>query len=200
MVDVLYSWQVFPLAVEQSGQPVTRGSHILCGAMISYNVYKTKDDRYVALGALEPKFWNRFCDAVGRQEWRDRGFTPVDDPGGLYREVAELFRGKTLEEWARIGEETDCCLTPVLTLSEAVDSPLARERESFFTLDHPVEGSQTLPNSGSLSARGDGTGNPVTPAPKRGEHTVEVLLEMGFGREEIRRWMEERIVGGGESP
>lgn len=199
MTDVLHSWQVFPLAVEQSGHPVTRGSHVLCGAMIAYNVYETKDGRYVALGALEPKFWNRFCEAVGRQEWRDRGFTPTDDPGGLYREVAELFRGKTMKEWMRIGEEADCCLTPVLTLSEAIDSPLAQERESFFTLDHPREGTQVLPNSGSLSARGKRTGNPVTPAPGRGEHTAEILLEMGFSREEIGRWMEEGIVEGGES-
>lgn len=197
MVDVLYSWQAFPLAVEQSGQPVTRGSHVLCGTMVAYNVYETRDGRYVALGALEPKFWNRFCDAVERPAWRDRGFTPPDDPSGLYREVAKLFRSKTMEEWMRIGEAVDCCLTPVLTLSEAVDSPLARERQSFFTLDHPGEGPQVLPNSGALLARGERAGNPVTPAPRRGEHSAEILLETGFGREEIGRWMEEGIVEGG---
>jgi crotonobetainyl-CoA:carnitine CoA-transferase CaiB-like acyl-CoA transferase len=167
--------------------------------MTAYNVYETADGRYVALGALEPKFWNRFCDAVGRREWRDRGFTPPDDPSGLYREVAELFRSRKLEEWVRIGEEADCCLTPVLTLSEAVGSALARERENFFALDQPAEGSQVMPNSGFLSARDKRTGNPVMPAPRRGEHTAEILLEMGFRREEIDRFMEEGIVEGGES-
>ena len=200
MTDVLHSWQVFPLALEQSGEKVTRGSHLLCGAMTAYHVYETADGRYVALGALEPKFWNRFCDAVGRPEWRDRGFSPPDDPSGLYREVAELFRSRNLEEWVCIGEEADCCLTPVLTLSEAVRSAQARERENFFALDHPTEGFQVMPNSGFLSSRDKREGNPVTPAPRRGEHTVEILQEMGFRREEIDRFMEEGIVEGGKSP
>ena len=176
MTDVLHSWQVFPLALEQSGEKVTRGSHLLCGAMTAYHVYETADGRYVALGALEPKFWNRFCDAVGRPEWRDRGFSPPDDPSGLYREVAELFRSRNLEEWVRIGEEADCCLTPVLTLSEAVRSaPGPGAGETFSRWIIRRRGFQVMPNSGFLSARDKRTGNPVTPAPRRGEHTVEIL-------------------------
>jgi crotonobetainyl-CoA:carnitine CoA-transferase CaiB-like acyl-CoA transferase len=92
---------------------------ILSGRWANYNVYRCADGRHLALGALEPKFWNAFCLWAGRPDWAER-FT-VDDAGQaeLRRELADFFLQKNMAEWTALSEGTDFCLTPVLYPDEA---------------------------------------------------------------------------------
>lgn len=196
MVDVLYGWQAYALSLQQSGHPVSRGNHVLGGGVVGYNLYETADNQYMALGALEPKFWNRFADAVNRPEWKERGLTPIVADPDLYREVQALFRSRTREEWTRIGREADCCLTPVFSLSEAVDSRLAKDRRAVFS--ERKMPSTLLPNGGTL--REEGPGPQVASAPRLGEHTEERLAEAGCSQEEIARLVREKVISGGVNP
>ncbi|PTX54989.1 crotonobetainyl-CoA:carnitine CoA-transferase CaiB-like acyl-CoA transferase [Melghirimyces profundicolus] len=196
MMDVLYGWQAYALFLEQTGQAPSRGAHVLGGGVVGYNVYETGDGKYMALGALEPKFWDRFCEAVGRLEWKGRGLTPVSSDKSLYADIQALFRSKSREEWTRIGEEADCCLTPVLSVTEAIDSPLAVDRNGFIT--ESQEGSSvSLPNGGTLK---QGAVSDITPAPRLGEHTKMLLIEAGYSPEEIGRLQKNRVIEGGGSP
>lgn len=193
MTDVLYGWHALTLPMSQDGYLAAKGSFLLNGSIAGYNVYQTKDENYVALGALEPKFWNRFSTAVGRPEWVNQGFASAGDREGIYQEIAELFRSKTREEWSRLGAEADCCLTPVLSLEETVRLSLDQEGKGFLKCND-TGGERILSNSGYLSGERDKEEQPVSAAPLRGQHSREILLDFGFESIEIETWIEQDIV------
>lgn len=93
----------------------------LSGRMACYNVYRCADGRHVALGALEPKFWKRFCTLVGHPEWEGRIIEPYQT--ALKNEVAALFLSQPLAHWIEKLEREEVCLSPVLTLQEASEHP-----------------------------------------------------------------------------
>jgi alpha-methylacyl-CoA racemase len=87
--------------------PVLRGEHAC------YNVYETADREWVALGALEPKFWARFCRHVGRPEWIDVQFAEDRRRIALLEDVRDLFRTRTAAEWQADLTPLDCCFTRI---------------------------------------------------------------------------------------
>lgn len=107
------------------GVPELTG-HVLC-----YHLYQTRDGAWMALGALEPKFWEAFCRAVNHSEWIFAQFTKDDHDNPVYTALVQCFRQKDEEYWTRLGVEADCCLTPVLRLSEAADGQGAADRRRF---------------------------------------------------------------------
>ena len=108
-----------------------RGSSLLNGGAACYGVYPCADGRHLALGALEPKFWQAFCEAVGRPDWTARHWSRGEAPGSeaavqTRTEVAALLRSRPLAEWVAIVDPADCCATPVLRLNEVPDHPWIR--------------------------------------------------------------------------
>ena len=89
----------------------------LSGQLASYNWYRCADGRHVALGALEPKFWKRFCQLAGRPDWEARILDADQQP--LKNEVALFFASQPMQHWTDTLEHEEVCLSPVLTLSEA---------------------------------------------------------------------------------
>jgi alpha-methylacyl-CoA racemase len=130
----------------------------------------------VTLGALEPKFWAAWCRGVGREDLVERQF---DGPGSAtHAEVEAIFAQRTREEWRAFGSEHDCCLEPVLELEEALDSELVRAREMVIAFEQPGAGEiRGLGFPVKLSAT---PGAVRRPAPALGEHTDEVLRELGY--------------------
>lgn len=112
----------------------------LGGSLLCYNLYQTKDGRFVSLGALEPKFWRAFCEAAQRPEWIPLQMTPASPDNPAYAEVAALFRGRGLAWWSEFAERVDCCLQPALDVGEAMDGDFARERQVASDLDTPSWG------------------------------------------------------------
>jgi crotonobetainyl-CoA:carnitine CoA-transferase CaiB-like acyl-CoA transferase len=107
------------------------GGGLLNGGVPCYNVYRTADDRWVAVGALELKFWERLCRALNRPDWVDRHWTRGQAIGGadaaaVTRELAELFASHPLAAWMALLEPLDCCVSPVLTVEEAREHGLFR--------------------------------------------------------------------------
>jgi alpha-methylacyl-CoA racemase len=93
-----------------------------------YRKYPTADGRHVALGALEEKFWRCFCEAAGRPEW----FTRISEPIPQTRLTADLaayFAELTLEACTQCFAAPDCCVTPILTVGEAMELDYCRQRE-----------------------------------------------------------------------
>jgi alpha-methylacyl-CoA racemase len=91
----------------------------LSGKLASYNVYRCADGKHVALGALEPKFWQRFCVLVGHPEWAVRLPEPT-----LKDDVAALFASHPMSHWTALLEHAEVCLSPVLTVQEAMEHVL----------------------------------------------------------------------------
>lgn len=101
----------------------------LDGELISYNIYQTKDNRYVSLAALELKFWENFCHAVGHEEWIPSHLTLQNENNQVFHQLSNLFKSKTLEEWSHFSMEVDCCLTPILEVNELNSHPYIKEKE-----------------------------------------------------------------------
>ena len=92
------------------GDPVPR---LLTGGAACYRIYETADGRHLTVAALEPKFWNRLCELLERDELRGRAFEPN------LPELEELFRTRALADWLELLEGEETCVGPVLTLAEA---------------------------------------------------------------------------------
>jgi crotonobetainyl-CoA:carnitine CoA-transferase CaiB-like acyl-CoA transferase len=155
----------------EAGGPKAVGERLpLTGALPCYDVYETADGRKLALGALEPHFWERFCRAVGRTDLLRRQYS---SSARVRREMRELLRGRPLREWMAILGREDIPGEPVLSAAEAKNHPQVLERGVLAT------GPDGLPRL-AFPARFDGArpeaGGKV---PELGEQTRAVLKEMG---------------------
>ncbi len=169
-----------------------RGEMHLSGRYACYQVYPTKDGRYMSLGALEPKFWKNFCEAVGKKELIHKQFTEGDERVRILQEIKDLFLTKTQKEWIDFFKQHDACCEPILTLEEVFQDPQVLHRKMLIEYDHPTEG------------RVKQVGNPIksslfpfehpTPSPQWGEHTMEVLREIGYSDKEIEQLKERKII------
>ncbi|MBV8628838.1 MAG: CoA transferase, partial [Paraburkholderia sp.] len=120
---------VAQIALANEGEAPRAGGGLLNGGAPCYNLYRTQDGRWLALGALEHKFWERLCTALGRADWIDRHWSLGQAIGGpdaiaLTQELAAIIAGDTLDDWIALLEPLDCCVSPVLTPAEAARHPL----------------------------------------------------------------------------
>lgn len=105
---------------------------LLNGSLARYALYRTADDRVMALAALETKFWNRFCDLIGKPAWRDNGGGQYrDQHGGIHRELRELFQSRPAPWWLKLSEDHDICLSLVKTPREVLMDSQGRQRGLF---------------------------------------------------------------------
>ena len=112
-------------AAEADG-PKGRGEPLpLTGALPCYDLYRTRDDRTLALAALEPKFWAKLCTALGEKELVRQQYSA--EPA-VRRRVEQLVRQRTAAEWAAVMDELDIPAEPVLSLDESLDHPQVRAR------------------------------------------------------------------------
>ncbi len=155
----------------------------LNGGQPCYNLYRTKGGGWFSLGALEPKFWGNFCQALGRPDLVGRQFGGPE----VVEEVAAVFAGRTREEWAAFWAVHDACCEPVLTLPEAMDSTLAQERGMREQTPQGDHLACPLKLSGSPTA-------PAGPAPALGQDTWEVLAGLGYGKAEIEKLAARGVV------
>lgn len=173
MTDGALSLLAMPAAQLLAGGPSPRrGEQVLGGRLLCYRPYRCADG-WVAMGALEPKFWAAFCRGVGREDLIGHQF---DAPGGdAHREVEAVIAQRTRAEWEAFNVEHDCCLEPVLELEETLASQqvAARGMVAGGLLATPVKLSAT-PASYTR-------GGP----PGLGEHTDELLAAAGYAPGEI---------------
>ena len=104
-----------------------RGEDWLTGGWPCYAVYRTADERFLAVGALEEKFWHVLCDALGKPHLKALGNAEGIAAMRVKKELADCFAEHDLAHWIENFDALDCCVTPVLTLAEAKQHPLFKE-------------------------------------------------------------------------
>lgn len=166
--------------------------NFLTGTLPCYSIYPTKDDKYMALAALEYKFWERFCKAVERTDLLPLHMVSGQDASTLFQELTTLFKSNTRDYWTAKLDAVDCCASPVLSVTEAINNEQIIARSSVVKQQHPKEGEVTqfaLPlkfSSFDFEIK--------TPAPTLGEHTHEVLSENGYTKAEIEELKKMNII------
>jgi crotonobetainyl-CoA:carnitine CoA-transferase CaiB-like acyl-CoA transferase len=162
-------------------EPPRRGERPLSGGAACYGPYATSDGRHLAVGALEPKFFTALSTALGlsKEASAITPTAPAEQQAALRAEMQQAFAGATRDEWARRLEPADACVEPMLEVDELADHPQHRHRGVFYSLDDPERGAVE-----QLRIPG-GTDPAATPAPRQGEHTDEVLAELGLDPEAI---------------
>lgn len=129
LADTPMPLQLFQVAEHgANGTVPQRRQTYLNGGAAYYQVYATSDDRHIAVGAIEPKFWSAFCHAAGRPDWIARQNDPLPQTV-LIAEVAAFFAGLSWNEGSITFAAADCCVTPVLDLGEALASPHHSQRQ-----------------------------------------------------------------------
>jgi crotonobetainyl-CoA:carnitine CoA-transferase CaiB-like acyl-CoA transferase len=166
MHEACLYWVMLPAArdlvpggTEAVGELPTFGAHA------SYNVYAAKDDQWIALGALELKFWRAFCESIGRPDLVARHATDAADQAALLEELREVFRSRTRDEWLGLLGDRDVCATPVNTPGDALADP------------HVVARDAVRPTGPMRTIRPPFLAHPadLAPAPLVGQHTDAVL-------------------------
>jgi alpha-methylacyl-CoA racemase len=156
---------------ERESNPNDGGSHF-------YDVYETADGEHVAIAAMEPRFYAELLERVGiapdelPEQWDPEGWPDAS------RRLAEVFSRRTREEWCRVLEGTDACFAPVLRMSEAPKHPHSVERDAFVTVDGVVQPAPAPRFSRTPTAV-------ARPAATAGQHSEEILSEIGISVERI---------------
>ena len=152
-----------------------RGNNWLSGANPNYNVYRTKDGRYMSVGCLEEKFWKNLCRVLERPDLVP-AIREEDKYPWLKQELATVIAGKTMREWVELAKGSDACFAPVLNYDEALASEQAKADEMVLDVEDE--------ELGKYKTMGFVTKFSGTPcalyrrAPRLGEHTEEILKEI----------------------
>ena len=147
-----------------------------------YSVYKTKDGRYLSIGTIEPKFWQKMCRLIDLPELESRQFDFAHS-AEIKEKLAAAFVGKTQAEWLELIGKDEVCVTPIRTLQEALDSSLTTEQSQMLVTKKEDFGNYTYVKSAAKLS--DTPGTIRKRAPYLGEHTQEVLESAGYTKEEI---------------
>ena len=147
------------------------------------NVWKTKDDRFVSTGLIEPYFWERFCRALGREDLIPRQRAKGEKLQEVYSAIREAFLTKTRDEWFQIMKDADTCVSPVLELDEVVNDPQLVSRDMFPEFDHPTEGK--VRQLGTPIKLSETPAKFRSFAPLIGQHTEQILQGLGYTEQQI---------------
>lgn len=155
------------------------GTNMLDGGAPYYRTYETADGKYVAVGAIEGRFYSRLIQGLGLDEKELPGQNDRSRWPELHSLFERIFRSRTRDEWASIFEETDACVSPVLGLDEAGRHPHNQERGLVVDRQGTAQPAPAPRLSETPAEAGE-------PAGHRGADTREVLKSLGYPEERIR--------------
>jgi len=169
------------------------GATLLTGKYPCYNIYETKDSKYVSLAAIEPRFWEEFCRTVNKEELIGQHMVADETArANVKTELESMFQSKSRAEWEDKFNGEGVMFSPVLTPAEMMQSEhveargLREESGGYTRIGFPVRA------NGSSVAR-DGA------VPSVGEHTIDILRELGVAEDKIGRYREDGILQDADS-
>ncbi|MCW4033132.1 MAG: CoA transferase [Candidatus Bathyarchaeota archaeon] len=191
MTDSVFSF--IPLiAAYNFSNDMSDGINLLHGDFPFYNVYQTKDNKFISVGVIEEKFWREFCKGLQRTDLIPKRFALGEEREELFKEIELEFLQKTQKEWMEIFINLDACVMPVKSFAEACQDPQIKERNMVVEIDHPKLGKIHNVASPIKYSRTPLTIRSI--APKIGQNTKEILTDLGYSVEQIRTYQKNGII------
>lgn len=197
MTDCALAHAIMPMAAIQSygeGKPLQRGDDYTSGRLPCYGVYATADGRHLALGAIEPHFWQNFCVAAERPDLIQKGWSLDDEAPAAKAEIAALVASRSFTEWSALLENVDGCATPVLRMDEVLEHPNTKARGMIVDCEHPEQERGSFRQFAFPIRMSDFEFGVARRPPLLGEHNDEVLQALGYGAEEIAALRKSGVV------
>jgi alpha-methylacyl-CoA racemase len=182
------------LAIDEQlalGGDIGPGHDVLSGRYAFYGTYACGDGKWVAVGAIEAKFFANLCAALGCPELAGSQYDDEAQPT-LRAALADAFATKTRDEWVELLAGADTCVAPVLAVREVVEHPQFQARRVVGAAKHPTQGEirQLAPLLAGMP-RPEG----VVALPDMGTtDTAHLLKEAGVDGETVRRWLAQGVV------
>ena len=184
-VEMLYLW-IMPYLL--FGIDAKRGETIFTGHYPWYNVYETKDGKYISVAAFESWFYANLCELLGREDFIEHQFAEGPKKEEIFRTFKQIFLTKDRDEWVEILRSKDTCVAPVYTIEEAASDPQLLHRGMIREMLHPKLGS--VKQVGSMLKLSGSPFQVRNWATSFGQHTDEIMQELGYNStriDEVRR-------------
>lgn len=192
MADGAFSMNILNLhLMNMTGVSPERSDSVLSHRYACYNTYETADGKYIAVGALENRFWENLCDVMNAPRYAGLQFDEK-----RREEIIDFMRttflSHSLSEWERRFKNRDVCCTPVKSLEEAMDDSLMMERG----MTPEITGRDGKPSKtiGTPVRLGRTPGRPHRPPPSFGQHTASVLAELGYDTKTITDLRNKKVI------
>ena len=185
MLDGAVSWLALALAAHGGGERVVRGDQRLAGRYACYRVYACKDGGYYSVGALEPKFWATLCHVVHRPDLFELQFAEGPEGAHAHEAMESVFSSKTRSEWEQELAGLDVCCEPVLDLDEVESHPQIVARGLISRERTGIEVRPAVSMSSDWRRRD---------SPVLGEHTAEILAEVGVDSRRLEALKQEGVA------
>jgi crotonobetainyl-CoA:carnitine CoA-transferase CaiB-like acyl-CoA transferase len=169
-----------------------KGETWLNGLWPWYNVYKTKDGKFISVGALEPWFYTNLCQLLGREDLIEHQFAEGKKRDEIFRFFRQTFLTKKRDEWVEILRQRDTCVAPVYSIDELVRDPQLLSRGIIYEMPHPVMG--RVKQVGSIVKLSDSPFKVRNWSTRFGQHTAEILQELGYDKARITELREAEVI------
>lgn len=186
MVEALAEWVGTSQLPQRGDKPMPR--NYAC-----YNIYRTKDNKYLSLGALEARSWEEFCAMINRREYVNIQMD-IERQEEIYQGVQEVFLTRTRDEWVEFFAGHDVQLTPVLEINETIEHPQIQARKMIHWMRNFKESGVDFPLIGLPIKLSNGPEEINSNFPKLGENNNEILSLLGYSDEEITGYKNNGVI------
>ncbi len=177
-----------------------RGRTTEGGAYPYYNMYETKDGKYISIGCIEPWLWENLCREIGKEEFApfhyEQGHLLYPPEGEGWQEVSaylkQLFLTKTRDEWFELLRQMDIPIAKVHSMDEVFSDPQVLHRQMVIEVDDAT--GEKVRQTGIAIKLSDTPGKVRSLSPTLGQHTEEILTELGYDSQEIGRLRQEGTI------
>lgn len=174
------------------GVAFQRGKTWLTGQWPWYNVYETKDGKYISVGAIETGFYVNLCQLLGCEDFIKHQYAEGEKREEIFRYFKKTFLTRTRDEWVKILRQKDTCVAPVYSIDELVSDPQLLARGMIQEMPHPVLGHiKQVGFMFKLLSSPSQIGNWST---RFGQYTEEILLGLGYDATSIDTLRQREVI------
>ena len=193
---VMYMMAAVISAFFQGGGVPKRGAGLLNGGAPQYNVYRTKDNRYLSIAAMEPWFWVNLCRALGREDLAASQEAKGEERREIFAFLEETFKTRTRDEWFELLKDRNISVGKVYSLEEALTDPHAAHRGMVVEVEAPDLPEGRVSQVGIPIRLSDTPGSVRRVGSVTGRHTVEVLSALGYSQDRIDDFLRREVATG----